>query len=234
MIHIRKSEERGHANHGWLDSYHTFSFADYYDPKHMGFRSLRVINEDRVAPGRGFGTHGHRDMEILSYVLEGSLAHRDNMGHQEVLGPNEIQRMSAGTGVMHSEFNASSTDPVHFLQIWIQPATAGTPSSYEQIRFDPEDKQGRLKLLAGPQGGNGVARINQDAQVFVTQLGKEEKIAYPLSPERHAWLHVIRGAVTLNGSPLKTGDAAAVSDEKTLVLSGANAEPSEVLLFDLA
>jgi redox-sensitive bicupin YhaK (pirin superfamily) len=234
MIHIRKSEERGHASHGWLDSYHTFSFADYYDPKHMGFRSLRVINEDRVAPGRGFGAHGHRDMEILSYVLEGSLAHRDNMGHQEVLGPNEIQRMSAGTGVMHSEFNASSTDPVHFLQIWIQPATAGIPSSYEQIRFDPEDKQGKLKLLAGPQGGTGVARINQDAQVFVTELGNEEKISYPLGTERHAWLHVIRGAVTVNGSALKTGDAAAVSDEKALVLSGSNAEPSEVLLFDLA
>ena len=152
MIQIRKSQDRGHASHGWLDSYHTFSFADYYDPKHMGFRSLRVINEDRVAPGRGFGSHGHRDMEILSYVLEGSLAHKDSMGHQEVLGPNEIQRMSAGTGVMHSEFNPSSTDPVHFLQIWIQPATLGTPSSYEQIRFDPKEKQGKFKLLAGPRG----------------------------------------------------------------------------------
>lgn len=234
MIHIRKSEERGHANHGWLDSYHTFSFADYYDPEHMGFRSLRVINEDRVAPGRGFGSHGHRDMEILSYVLEGSLAHKDNMGHQEVLGPNEIQRMSAGTGVMHSEFNASNTDPVHFLQIWIQPATTSTPSSYEQIRFDPDDKQGKLKLLAGPQGGNGVARINQDARVFVTELAKDDQISYPIGSQRHAWLHVIRGAVTLNGSTLKTGDAAAVSEEKTLVLSGANAEPSEILLFDLA
>jgi len=234
MIQIRKSEERGHANHGWLDSYHTFSFASYYDPQHMGFRSLRVINEDRVTPGRGFGTHGHQDMEILSYVLEGSLAHKDSMGHQEVLGPNEIQRMSAGTGVMHSEFNPSGTDPVHFLQIWIEPATTGTPSSYEQIRFDPAEKQGKLKLLAAPQGGTGVARINQDAQVFAAELAEGDQIAYPLGSKRHAWVHVIRGTVTLNGTTLQTGDAAAVSREEKLSLAGANAQPSEVLLFDLA
>jgi hypothetical protein len=234
MIQIRKSEERGHANHGWLDSYHTFSFANYYDPEHMGFRSLRVINEDRVAPGRGFGSHGHRDMEILSYVLEGSLAHKDSMGHQEALGPNEIQRMSAGTGVMHNEFNPSGTDPVHFLQIWIQPATMGTPSSYEQIRFDPEEKRAKLRLLASPDGGPGVARINQDAQVFVADLVKGDEIVYALDSQRHAWLHVIRGAVMLNGSTLNTGDAAAVDHEESLALTGMNAEPSEILLFDLA
>ncbi len=234
MIQIRKSEDRGHADHGWLDSYHTFSFANYHDPKHMGFRSLRVINEDRVAPGRGFGSHGHRDMEILSYVVEGSLAHKDNMGHEEVLGPNEIQRMSAGTGVMHSEFNPSGTDPVHFFQIWLEPATTGTPSSYEQIRFDPQEKQGKLKLLAGPRGSDGVARINQDAQVFVAELAKGTEIAYPLGSQRHAWMHVVRGTVTLNGTALSSGDAAAVEDEEKLVLAGTNAEPSEILLFDLA
>jgi quercetin 2,3-dioxygenase len=232
MIQVRKSGERGHADHGWLNSYHTFSFANYYDPKHMGFRSLRVINEDRVAPGKGFGSHGHRDMEILSYVLKGSLAHRDNMGHEEVLGPNEIQRMSAGTGVIHSEFNASSTEPVHFLQIWIEPATEGTPSSYEQIRFAAEEKRGKLKLLAGPQGGEGVARINQDAQVFVAELDEGEYAGYRLGDRRHAWLHVIRGGVTVNGITLGTGDAAAISKEGALKVTGL--EPSEMLLFDLA
>src|ERR1700676_4083082 len=170
MIKIRRANERGHADHGWLDSYHSFSFADYYDPQHMGFRSLRVINEDRVAPGRGFGLHGHRDMEILSYVLGGSLAHKDNMGHQEVLGPNEIQHMSAGTGIMHSEFNPSPTEPVHFLQIWIEPAKTGNQPRYEQFRFGAGDKKGTWKLLAGPEGGNGVATINQDARVFVAEI----------------------------------------------------------------
>lgn len=172
MIQVRKSEERGHAEHGWLDSYHTFSFAGYQDPKHMGFRSLRVINEDRVAPGRGFGAHGHRDMEILTYVLSGRLAHKDSMGHKEVLGPNEIQLMSAGSGVVHGEFNGSETEPVHFLQIWIEPASTGCKSGYEQIRFSQEDKRGKLKLLAGPQGGDGAVTINQDAKVFVTELKK--------------------------------------------------------------
>jgi len=234
VITIRKSEERGHATHGWLDSRHTFSFANYYDPKQMGFRSLRVINEDRVAPGRGFGAHGHQDMEILSYVIEGSLAHKDDMGHQEVLGPNEIQRMSAGTGVMHSEFNPSNTDPVHFFQIWIEPATTGTPASYEQLRFDPAEKKGKLKPLASPHGGAGVAKINQDAQVFVAELAEGDEIAYPLSAQRHAWVHVVRGGVTLNGATLDTGDAAAVDREKGIALAGVNAEPSEILLFDLA
>jgi redox-sensitive bicupin YhaK (pirin superfamily) len=234
MIQIRKSQERGHAQHGWLDSYHTFSFADYYDPKHMGFRSLRVINEDRVAPGRGFGAHGHRDMEILSYVLDGSLAHKDSMNHQEVLGPNEIQRMSAGTGVTHSEFNGSKTEPVHFLQIWIEPATTGTPASYEQIRFAPEDKKGKLKLLASPKGGNGVATINQDAQLFVAELASGEQVEHKLGAQRHAWLQVIRGTVTVNGATLQAGDGAAVSKEDGLKVTGAASGASELLLFDLA
>jgi redox-sensitive bicupin YhaK (pirin superfamily) len=234
MIQVRRSEERGHAEHGWLDSYHTFSFADYYDPKHMGFRSLRVINEDRVAPGRGFGAHGHRDMEILSYVLAGSLGHKDSMGHQEVLGPNEIQRMSAGTGVIHSEFNASETEPVHFLQIWIQPASLGTPSGYEQIRFAPEEKKNRLRLLAGPQKSNGAAQINQDARVFVAELNDGDQVDYELATGRHAWLHVIRGSVTLNNKALNTGDAAAVSSETSLTITSTNSEATEILLFDLA
>jgi redox-sensitive bicupin YhaK (pirin superfamily) len=234
MIRIRKSNERGHAQHGWLDSRHTFSFADYYDPKHMGFRSLRVINEDRVAPGQGFGSHGHRNMEIISYVLEGSLAHKDNMGHEERLGPNEIQRMSAGTGIVHSEFNGSKTEPVHFLQIWLEPAESGARPSYEQIRFEPEEKRGKLKLLAGPQGGNGAARINQDAKVFVAEISTGDDIAYDLGQQRHAWLQVIRGEVELNGTSLETGDAAAVTGEPHLSINAEGAEPAEILLFDLA
>jgi redox-sensitive bicupin YhaK (pirin superfamily) len=210
MIKIRRSEERGHANHGWLDTYHTFSFADYYDRKFMGFRSLRVINEDRIAPGRGFGKHGHRDMEILTYVVEGSLAHEDSMGHRETLGPNEIQRMSAGTGVMHSEFNGSATQPVHLFQIWIEPAGRGTQPGYEQIRFDPEEKKNTLKRLAGPMGGNGVAQINQDAHVFVAELARGAEIPYQLEPNRAAWVQVVHGDVTLNGTSLRNGDAAAV------------------------
>jgi redox-sensitive bicupin YhaK (pirin superfamily) len=234
MIQIRKSEQRGHANHGWLNTYHTFSFADYYDPSFMGFRSLRVINEDRVAPGQGFGMHGHRDMEILTYVTEGSLAHKDNMGHQEVLGPNEIQRMSAGTGIRHSEFNPSGTEPLHLFQIWIEPATKGTPSSYEQIRFDPEEKKNRLKRLAGPESTNGAARINQDAHVFAAELEKGTEIPYPLGLKRHAWVHVVQGEIAVNGTTLHTGDAAAVSAEEKLALTGVSAEPCEILLFDLA
>ena len=232
MIQVRKSEERGHANHGWLDSHHTFSFAGYHDPKHMGFRSLRVINEDRVAPGRGFGAHGHRDMEILSFVLEGSLGHKDSMGHEEILGPNEIQKMSAGTEVVHSEFNASKTEPVHFMQIWIEPATTGTPSSYQQLAFSPEDKAGKWKLLAAPNGGEGVAKINQDASLFVSELGSDEEINYKLDPSRYAWLHLVKGQVTVNETTLHTGDAAAISKEDHLAI--VSAAPSEILLFDLA
>jgi len=232
MIKVRKSEERGHANHGWLDSYHTFSFADYYDPKFMGFRSLRVINEDRVAPGAGFGKHGHQDMEILTYVLEGALAHKDSIGHEQVLGPNEIQRMSAGTGVMHSEYNGSKKEPVHFFQIWIEPARNGIEPSYEQLRFDPSEKLNKLKRLAGPTGGNGAARINQDAHVFVAELSKGATIPYDLAGKRAAWVHAVRGEVSVNGTPLKSGDAAAVSSEK-LVMTGTGTESSEFLLFDL-
>ena len=234
MMQVRKSEERGHANHGWLNTYHTFSFADYYDPKFMGFRTLRVINEDSVAPDQGFGMHGHRDMEILTYVLRGSLAHKDSMGHQEVLGPNEIQRMSAGTGVRHSEFNPSSAEPLHLFQIWIEPATMGTKPSYEQIRFKPEEKKNKLKRLAGPEGGNGAARINQDAHMFVAELAKGVEIPYSLASKRAAWLHVVRGEVAVNGIELHTGDAAAVSGEEKLALTGVGTEPSEILLFDLA
>ncbi len=233
MIEIRKSEERGHAQHGWLDSHHTFSFADYYDPKHMGFRTLRVINEDRVDPGQGFGTHGHRDMEILSYVLQGQIAHKDSMGNQEVLGPNEIQRMSAGTGVRHSEFNPSSTEPLHFFQIWIQPAKAGTQPGYEQIKFDPAEKRNRLKLLAGPDGEEGAAWINQDAKMFVAELEKGVEIPYALGTERGAWVHVVRGEVAVNGKALKGGDAAAISGETALTLTGTGEDPSEVLIFDV-
>jgi len=233
MIQVRRSEERGHANHGWLDTRHTFSFADYYDPKFMGFRSLRVINEDRVSPGAGFGKHGHRDMEILTYVLKGSLAHKDSMGHQQTLAPNEIQRMSAGTGVMHSEFNASATEPVHFLQIWLEPASKGTSPSYEQIRFDVGEKRNRLKLLAGPAGGNGGARINQDAHVFVAELSKGAQIPYDLGSNRAAWLHVVNGDVDVNGVSLHAGDAAAISGEDRLAITGGDVPSSEILLFDL-
>ena len=233
MIQVRRSEERGHANHGWLDTYHTFSFADYYDPRCMGFRSLRVINEDRVAPGAGFGAHGHRDMEILTYVLEGSLAHKDSMGHQQALGPNEIQRMSAGTGVRHSEFNPSKSERLHFFQIWIEPAKDGTRPSYEQIRFDPMEKKNKLKRLAGPEAANGAARINQDAHVFVAELAKGAELPYSIGPNRAAWVHVVRGEVAVNGVALHTGDAAAVSGEERLALTAGDAASSEILLFDL-
>lgn len=233
MIKVRKSEERGHVDHGWLDTYHTFSFADYYDPKSMGFRALRVINEDRVASGQGFGMHGHRNMEILTYVVQGSLAHKDSMSHQKVLGPNEIQRMSAGTGLRHSEFNPSSTEPLHLFQIWIEPATMGTQPSYEQIRFDPTEKKNKLKRLAGPEGGNGAARINQDAHVFVAELARGVEIPYSLGSKRGAWVQVVRGGVAVNGTEVHTGDAVAVSGEERLALTGVDSEPSEILLFDV-
>lgn len=234
MIQIRRSDERGHANHGWLDTYHTFSFADYYDPRFLGFRSLRVINEDRVAPAAGFGTHGHRDMEILTYVLEGRLAHKDSMGHEQALGPDEIQYMSAGTGIRHSEFNPSPDDPVHFFQIWIEPATRGTRPAYRQLRFDPIEKHNRLKRLAGPAESDGAARINQDAHLFVAELSKGTELPYRLEANRAAWIHAIQGDVVVNGKTLHTGDAAAVTEENHLSLAAAGPDPSHFLLFDLA
>jgi quercetin 2,3-dioxygenase len=234
MLTIRKSNERGHADHGWLDSRHTFSFANYHDPKHMGYRSLRVINEDRVAEGRGFGAHPHHDMEILSYVLSGKLAHKDSMGHTEILGPNEIQKMSAGTGVVHSEFNGSDSEPVHFFQIWIEPKSRGTAPSYEQFKFDPAEKLNRFKLLASPQKAPGAATINQDVTVSIAELNPGKSISYELNDKRHAWLHVIRGEVNVNGKLLRQGDAVAADDEKGLTVTAEGSANSEILLFDLA
>ncbi len=234
MLTVRKSNERGHADHGWLDSHHTFSFANYHDPAYMGYRSLRVINEDRVAEGRGFGAHAHRDMEILSYVLKGKLAHKDSMGHIEVLGPNEIQKMSAGSGVVHSEFNGSETEPVHFLQIWIEPKSRNTTPGYEQLKFDAAEKLDRFKLLASPDKVAGAATINQDASVSVAELTPGKQLTYSLGTKRHAWLHVIDGNVTVNGKKLQTGDAIAADQEEKLDVIAEGTGNSEVLLFDLA
>ena len=235
MITIRRSEQRGHANRGWLDTYHTFSFADYYDPAHMGFRALRVLNDDRVAPGRGFGAHAHRDMEILTYVLEGSLLHKDSMGERQVFGPNTIQVMSAGNGVVHSEFNASESEAVHFLQIWIEPAVEDTEPSYQQIVFEPSQKQGRLRLLASSGGdGEPAALIKQDARIYAAVLDPGVKIDEALAPGRHAWVQVARGDVSLNGEALREGDGAAVTDERELSLAGEGPKGAEILLFDLA
>ncbi len=240
MITLRPAAERGHAQHGWLDSRHTFSFADYHDPAHMGFRQLRVINDDRVAPGLGFGAHPHRDMEIISYVLEGALAHKDSMGENHILGPNTIQTMSAGSGIVHSEFNASQTEPVHFLQIWIKPAAHGVTPGYQQIAFDPAEKQGRFRLIAGPRDrtanpSDGVgAVIHQDAWVYVAELRPGDTLARTLDPNRYAWVQMARGAVKLNGVDLGEGDGAAISAETLLSFSAAGPAGCEFLLFDLA
>jgi redox-sensitive bicupin YhaK (pirin superfamily) len=236
MITIRRSQERGHADHGWLNTYHTFSFASYYDPEHMGFRSLRVLNDDRVAASRGFGAHAHRDMEILTYVLEGSLVHKDSMGEKRTFGANTVQAMSAGTGVVHSEFNASETEPVHFLQIWIEPAVQETEPSYQQIPFNPEEKLGRLRLLAAPKAAaNGqAAAIHQDAFVYAAVLGSGESLKQTLAPGRHAYVQVARGDLSVNGQTLGEGDGAAVSGESDLCFAGAGPKGSEFLLFDLA
>jgi redox-sensitive bicupin YhaK (pirin superfamily) len=236
MITIRPSNQRGHADHGWLNSWHTFSFANYHDPAHMGFRALRVINDDRVAPGRGFGAHAHRDMEIISYVLEGSLAHKDSMGERHVIGPNTIQAMSAGTGIVHSEFNPSENDPVHFLQIWIEPAMEDVAPSYQQISFAPDEKKGKLRLLAGPHkdGGGDSAVIHQDARVYAGELGTGETLTQSLSAGRHGWVQVARGSVLLNGQALGEGDGAAISDERALSVTGDGPAGGEFLLFDLA
>jgi quercetin 2,3-dioxygenase len=230
MITLRRSTERGHSNRGWLDSYFSFSFADYYDPNHMGFRALRVINDDRIEPGKGFGPHAHRDMEIITYVLEGHLLHRDSMGERHVLGPNEVQTMSAGTGIVHSEFNASETEQVHSIQIWIEPAVQDVTPSYQQIAFAPEEKQGRLRLLAAPQGG--ATTIHQDALLYVTALDPKQTVTHKLAEGRGAWVQVVRGNVISNGQELHEGDAAAVTGEAEVVLAGAGSG-GELLFFDL-
>lgn len=229
---IRRSAERGFANHGWLRSYHTFSFADYYDPGHMGFRALRVINEDRVAPGKGFGMHSHRDMEIISYVLAGELEHKDSMGNGAIIRPGDVQRMSAGTGVTHSEFNPSRDMPVHFLQIWILPERAGEPPSYEQKTFGAEEKQGRLCLVGSRGGRDGSVTIHQDASLYASLLAADQRVVFDLAPGRHAWIHLARGAVDLNGQHLEAGDAAGIAQAGPIALTGRTS--SELLLFDLA
>jgi redox-sensitive bicupin YhaK (pirin superfamily) len=233
MITIRPAAERGHFNHGWLDTYHSFSFADYWDPKHMGYRSLRVINEDKVAPHQGFGTHPHRDMEIITYVLEGALAHKDSMGTGSVIRPGEVQRMSAGTGVLHSEFNNSPSELVHLLQIWILPERRGLQPSYEQKNFSTDEKLNRFRLIASPTGEEGSVTIHQDAKLSAAIIEKGNTVRYELGKGRNAWIQIARGEVTLNGKALKQGDGASVENEELVVIAGA-AEKSEVLLFDLA
>jgi len=231
MVEIRRSDERGHANHGWLDSHHTFSFADYYDPENMGYGSLRVINEDRVQPGKGFGTHAHRDMEIISYVLEGGLAHRDSMGNGSVLRPGDVQRMSAGTGVTHSEFNASDRDPVHFLQIWIEPAVRGVAPGYEEKRFEEADKRGRLRLIASPDGREASVTIQQDANLYAALVDGQEAVEFAQRPGRKTYVHVVRGRVSVNGNELAAGDALKASGEARVRID--RGQSAEVLLFDL-
>jgi quercetin 2,3-dioxygenase len=231
VIAIRRAEDRGHANHGWLDTYHTFSFSSYYDPGHMGFRSLRVMNEDVVAPGQGFGTHPHRDMEIVTYVLEGALEHKDSMGNGEVLRPGEFQRMSAGTGITHSEFNPSATEAVHLYQIWLLPDRKGIEPSYEQKRFADEQRHNRLQLVASPDAEAGSLSIHQDARVFLSKIDGGNEIAHELEPGRHAWLQVLRGEVSLNGQHLNTSDGAAVSDEGRVTIR--SQRDAEIMLFDL-
>jgi redox-sensitive bicupin YhaK (pirin superfamily) len=231
MIEIRKSEDRGRADHGWLRSHHTFSFADYYDPEHMGFGHLRVINEDRIQPGTGFGTHGHRDMEIISYVLEGALAHKDNMGNGSTIVPGDVQRMSAGKGVLHSEFNHAQ-DVTHFLQIWIEPSATGIPPSYEQKHFDPASKRGRLRLVASPDGREGSVTIHQDAFLYAALLDGADRAVHNPKPGRRAYVQVARGKVTANGRPLEAGDALKAVDAAEIVLE--KGKDAEVLLFDLA
>ena len=232
MINILKANERGHFDFGWLDTFHTFSFGDYYDPNFMGFSDLRVINEDRVARETGFPTHGHRDMEIITYVLEGELQHRDSMGNGSIIRPGDVQRMTAGTGVTHSEANPSPTEPVHLLQIWILPATRGLEPGYEQKNFTTEEKQNQLRLIASNNGRDGSVTINQDASIFASVLTPNNEVVHVLDTGRTAWLQVARGAVALNGNELQQGDGAAISDETKLTISSRG--DSEVLLFDLA
>jgi redox-sensitive bicupin YhaK (pirin superfamily) len=232
MMTIRKANERGHADHGWLNTYHTFSFAGYQDPEHMGFRALRVINEDRVQPGMGFGTHSHQNMEIISYVLEGALQHRDSMGTGAVIRPDEVQRMSAGRGVSHSEFNASGSELVHFLQIWLLPERNGLAPGYEQKAFPRELKEGRLLLVASPDGAGGSVTIHTDASLYAGRFDRGAAGGLPIAPGRHAWAQVVRGRARINGQELEAGDGAAFSDTPDIQIEGI--EASEVLVFDLA
>lgn len=231
MIQIRKSEERGHANHGWLDSHHSFSFAEYYDPAHMGFGPLRVINEDRVAAGGGFGTHGHRDMEIISYVLDGELAHKDSMGTGSVIRPGDVQRMSAGSGVRHSEFNHSKDQTTHFLQIWIQPNVTGIPPSYEEKNFSEAEKRGKLRLIASPDGDDGSVLIHQDAKLYVGLFNGDEAASLPIAAGRLVYVHVARGSVEVNGTALKSGDALKLREVELIEI--AKGDNAEVLVFDM-
>ena len=232
MITLRKSADRGHADHGWLKSRHSFSFADYHDPQHMGFGNLRVINEDRIAPGTGFGTHGHRDMEILSVVLDGALAHRDNMGNGATIVPGEVQRMSAGRGVMHSEFNAAADKTTHFLQIWVLPSQLGVAPGYEQKAFADADKRGRLRLLASPDGGDGSLTMHADARLYAGLFDGDETARLPLAAGRLGYVHVARGSVLVNGQALEAGDAALLRGEPQVEIKHGRA--AEVLVFDLA
>jgi len=231
MIKIRRSNERGHANHGWLDTHYTFSFSDYYDPSFMGFRNLRVINEDRVAPAQGFPKHGHRDMEIITYVISGELSHRDSMGNGETIRPHEVQRMTAGTGVLHSEYS-SPTDETHLLQIWILPETKNLEPGYEQKLFPAEEKQGKLRLVASRGGDDGSVHINQDVKVYSSILKNSEVVSHTLAEGRHSWIQLISGSLDVNGEVLNAGDGGAVSDEKALAFK-ALADNTEFLLFDL-
>lgn len=232
MLTIRRAQDRGHSDHGWLSSHHTFSFADYHDPLHMGFRALRVLNDDRVAPGRGFGAHPHRDMEIVSYVLEGALEHRDSMGHGSVIRPGDVQRMSAGTGVTHSECNASAREPVHFLQIWLLPSKPGLAPSYEQKTFAREGDDRAFTLVASPDGRDGSLTVHTAGSLFAGRFAPGQRARYELGYGRHAWVHVARGRVRVDGRDLEAGDAVGLSDESGVTLEGL--ETSEVLLFDLA
>jgi redox-sensitive bicupin YhaK (pirin superfamily) len=231
VISLRRGADRGHANHGWLDTHHTFSFADYHDERFMGFRDLRVLNEDRVAAGRGFPTHSHNDMEILSWVLEGELEHRDSMGNGSIIRPGELQRMSAGTGVRHSERNPSASNPLHFLQIWILPDRDGLPPEYEQTAFPESERQGRLREVASPDGRDGSLTIHQDVRLYVADWTGNETVTHDLEAGRYAWIHAARGSLSVNGTRLEAGDGAAVSAEKRLELVGSRG--AEVLLFDL-
>ncbi|QKH38699.1 pirin family protein [Achromobacter pestifer] len=232
MLTTRRAAERGHANHGWLDSFHTFSFANYYDPANMGFGALRVINDDRIAAGRGFGTHGHRDMEIITYVLDGAIAHKDSMGSGSTIQPGNVQRMSAGRGVMHSEFNPLSDRETHMLQIWIEPDVTGIAPEYEERSFSDEQKRGRLQALVSPDGADGSMKIHQDARLYGGLFDGAESAALDLAAGRRAWVHVARGSLTVNGVELSAGDALAITDEARVELSGGKA--AEVLVFDLA